>query len=47
VAWASEGDLSGGTIARAQGPGAVHVSGTIDSTDIYRAVHFGLFGRRI
>jgi alkaline phosphatase len=45
--WASSSDSSGGVMARAYGPGADLVRGTIDSSDIYRAIHLGLFERRI
>jgi alkaline phosphatase len=45
--WASASDSSGGVIARGYGPGADLVRGTIDSTDIYRALYLGLFERRI
>ncbi|MFZ4071084.1 MAG: alkaline phosphatase [Caulobacterales bacterium] len=44
ITWASEGDMSGGGIVRATGPGAALVFGTVDSTDVYRALHAGLFG---
>lgn len=45
--WASASDSSGGVMARGYGPGADLVRGTIDSTDIYRALYLGLFERRI
>jgi alkaline phosphatase len=45
--WASSSDGSGGVVAHAFGPGADLVRGTIDSTDIYRALYLGLFERRI
>ena len=45
--WASSSDASGGVMARAYGPGADLVRGTIDSTDVYRALYLGLFERRI
>jgi alkaline phosphatase len=45
--WASASDSSGGVMARAYGPGADLVRGTIDSSDIYRALYLGLFERRI
>lgn len=44
ITWASDGDGVGGTVARGIGPGAVGIRGTIDSTDIYRALYLGLFG---
>lgn len=44
VTWSADGDVSGGVVARATGPGSALVQGTIDSTDIYRALHLGLFG---
>ena len=44
VTWANEGDVSGGVVARGIGPGAEAVlHGTIDSTDIRRALEAGLF----
>lgn len=46
VTWSADGDVSGGVVARASGPGAERVQGTVDSTDIYRALHMGLFGAR-
>lgn len=46
VTWASTSDSSGGTVARGIGPGAKIVHGTIDSTDIYRALYLGLFGKK-
>ena len=45
IAWGSAGDVAGGLVARGKGPGAALISGTVDSTDIYRALHRGLFGR--
>ncbi len=45
IAWGSSGDVAGGLVARATGPGAALIAGTIDSTDIFRALHAGLFGR--
>lgn len=47
VAWAAGGDMSGGLVARAAGPGGMLVRGTIDSTGIYRALYLGLFGRDV
>lgn len=44
VTWSADGDVSGGVLARALGPGAALVRGTVDSTDIYRALRAGLFG---
>lgn len=46
VTWASTSDSSGGTVARGMGPGAKLIHGTIDSTDIYRALYLGLFGKK-
>jgi alkaline phosphatase len=44
VTWANEGDISGAVVARGIGPGAAAVvQGTIDSTDIRRALMVGLF----
>jgi alkaline phosphatase len=45
--WASASDSSGGVLARGYGPGADLIRGTIDSSDIYRALYLGLFERRI
>lgn len=47
ITWASPDDMAGGMVARGVGPGAVLITGTIDSTDIYRALHLALFGTRI
>ncbi|MBU6373450.1 MAG: alkaline phosphatase [Alphaproteobacteria bacterium] len=46
IAWASDGDMSGGGVVRAAGPGARYVQGTLDSTDIYTVLHASLFGGR-
>ena len=43
VHWASANDVSGGIAARGIGPGAEVLQGTIDSTDIYRALRHALF----
>ena len=43
ITWASDSDGAGGTIARGIGPGAVKITGTIDASDIYRALYLGLF----
>jgi alkaline phosphatase len=45
--WASDSDMAGATIARAQGPGAALIRGTIDSTDIYRALYLALFATEL
>jgi alkaline phosphatase len=45
--WASDSDMAGATVARAAGPGARLVQGSIDSTDIYRALYLGLFGTEL
>lgn len=47
IVWASDSDMAGATVARAEGPGARLVHGSIDSTDIYRALHLGLFGTEL
>lgn len=47
ITWASASDSAGGTVARGTGPGAALIRGTIDSTDIYRALYLGLFGKRL
>ncbi len=46
VTWSSTSDSSGGTVARGVGPGAELIHGTVDSTDIYRALYLGLFGKK-
>jgi len=46
VTWASTSDSSGGTVARGVGPGAEIIHGTVDSTDVYRALYLGLFGKK-
>jgi alkaline phosphatase len=43
IVWASGDDMGGGTVARGIGPGAALIEGTIDSTDVYRALYLGLF----
>jgi len=45
IAWGSAGDVAGGLVARGIGPGAALLSGTIDSTDVFRSLHLGLFRR--
>jgi alkaline phosphatase len=47
VTWASDSDSAGGMVARGIGPGAVRITGTIDSKEIYRALYLGLFGKEI
>lgn len=44
ITWAEAGDVAGALVARGQGPGAAMLSGTVDSTDIYRSLRLGLFG---
>lgn len=44
ISWASDGDMSGGGVVRAAGPGAANVRGTMDSTDVYRVLHAAIFG---
>lgn len=46
IAWATDGDASGGGVVRASGPGARVLPPTADSTDVYRVLHAGLFGVR-
>jgi alkaline phosphatase len=46
ISWAAGGDLVGGGVVRAAGPGAAKVRGTMDSTDVYAALHAALFGER-
>lgn len=45
IAWAADGDMSGGGAVRAHGRGAERVRGTMDSTDVYRVLHAALFPR--
>ncbi len=45
IAWASDGDMSGGGVVRAAGPGAALVRGTMDSTDVYRVLHAAVLGK--
>lgn len=42
IAWGADGDVAGGLVARGMGPGAARIAGTIDSTDVYRALRDGL-----
>ncbi|MBS3895820.1 alkaline phosphatase [Silanimonas sp.] len=44
VSWASDSDGAGGTVVRGIGPGATMLKGTVDATEIYTALHRGLFG---
>jgi alkaline phosphatase len=44
IAWASDGDMSGGGVVRGVGPGTALIRGTMDSTDVYKALHAALFG---
>jgi len=39
--------VSGGIVARGIGPGSALLTGTIDSTDIYKALRLGLFPQQI
>jgi alkaline phosphatase len=43
ITWASDSDSAGGTVARAIGPGAAKIEGTIDATQVYKALYLGLF----
>jgi alkaline phosphatase len=45
IFWAADGDVSGGGLVRATGPGAAALKGTADSTDVYRALYLGIFGK--
>lgn len=47
ITWAAANDGAGGLVARGTGPGAALIRGTIDSTDVYRALYLGLFGREL
>ncbi len=47
ITWAAANDGAGGLVARGAGPGAALIRGTIDSTDVYRALYLGLFGREL
>jgi len=44
VSWALVDDTSGGVVARAAGFRAERISGNMENTDIYRAMHAALFG---
>lgn len=44
ITWASDSDSAGGLVARGIGPGAERIGGTIDATEIYKALYLGLFG---
>lgn len=44
ITWASDSDSAGGTVARGIGPGAEKIEGTIDATQVYKALYLGLFG---
>ena len=43
ITWASDSDSAGGTVARGIGPGAARIEGTIDATEVYKALYLGLF----
>ncbi|GIX39516.1 MAG: alkaline phosphatase [Silanimonas sp.] len=43
LTWASDSDSAGGLVARGMGPGAARLEGTIDATEIYKALYLGLF----
>jgi len=47
IAWATRHDVSGGILARAKGLNAERLSqmGVVSNTDIYRIMHYTLFGR--
>jgi alkaline phosphatase len=47
VAWATDGDASGGGTVRVAGPGVRAMPPTMDSTDVYAVIYAGLFGRRL
>jgi alkaline phosphatase len=47
VSWALVDDTSGGVVARAAGFRAERISGNVESTDIYRAMHAALFGSEL
>jgi len=47
IAWATLHDASGGILVRAEGLNADRVSGTLDSTEIYRIIYLTLFGERL
>lgn len=44
ITWASDSDSAGGTVARGIGPGAAKIEGTVDATQVYKALYLGLFG---
>ena len=43
ITWASDSDSAGGTVARGIGRGAAKIEGTIDATQVYKALYLGLF----
>lgn len=43
VTWSSRHDTSGGIVIRAAGAGSEGIRGTMDNTDIYRAMRSALF----
>lgn len=43
LTWASDSDSAGGLVARGMGPGAARLEGTIDATEVYKALYLGLF----
>lgn len=45
ITWASDSDSAGGLVARGIGPGAVKIEGTIDATQVYKALYLGLFDK--
>mgnify|MGYP002777192263 CR=1 FL=1 len=47
ILWASDSDMAGGTVARGIGPGSERIAGSIDATEIYRALYLGLFNRHL
>jgi alkaline phosphatase len=44
IAWASDGDMSGGGVVRAAGAAAAGLPATVDSTGIFVILHRALFG---
>jgi alkaline phosphatase len=47
ITWASDSDSAGGTVVRGIGPGAAVLEGTVDATQVYRALYLGLFDRSL
>lgn len=47
IMWSTDQDTYGSVLVRAAGHGAEYLHGTVDNTDIYRAMYFALFGKKL